>query len=193
MALRRHLRLMGHAQHLSGFAQRAEFLADDLGDCAADAGIDFIEDHRRHRVQTQRRHFDRQRYPRQFAAGGDFAQRSRRLPGVGRYQKFDPLRTQRVGTFGVVRFQRDLETAAAHAQFGDQRGGRLRQRRCGHAARGAERYCGLAPADRCAEDLVVQTDQAGTGIAQRFKLGRQAVADFGQRLWRDPVLAAEVV
>ena len=48
-------RLVGHAQHLAvGDAERAPSLCNRRGDRAADAGIDFVEHHGRHRIQAQR-------------------------------------------------------------------------------------------------------------------------------------------
>ena len=61
VALGRNLRQMGHAQRLSRCAQRTQLLPDDVGHRAADAGIDFVEDHGGHRVQPERRHLDGER------------------------------------------------------------------------------------------------------------------------------------
>jgi hypothetical protein len=45
------------------------------------------------------------------------------LSGIGGDQEFDAFAALRVGPVALDRFDRDLEMAAAHAQFGDQRGG----------------------------------------------------------------------
>ena len=111
VALRGDLRQVGHAQHLALRAERAQFLADDLGDGAADAGIDFVEHHRRHGIQAERGDFDRQRDARQFAARGDLAQRRAaagrgwRRPGIRRARR--PAGRARSPSIG---FDRDLET-----------------------------------------------------------------------------------
>ena len=130
VALRRDLRQVGDAQYLAFRTQRPQFLADDLRDRATNAGIDLVEHHRRHRVQSQGRHFDGQRYPRQFAARGDLAQGPWRLAGVGRDQELDTLAALGIGTIsgtGVIGLDCDLETTTAHAELGNQGRCRLRQ------------------------------------------------------------------
>ena len=93
VALRGDLRQVGHAQHLALLAERAQLLPDDVGDRAADAGIDLVEHHRRHRVHAQRGDLDRQRDARQLAAGSDLAQRRAaaarhwRRPGIRRVRR----------------------------------------------------------------------------------------------------------
>src|SRR3546814_12205007 len=62
----------------------AQFASHHFGHRATDAAVDFVEDHGRDAVQTQRGHFDRQTDARELAAGGDLAQRARRLAGVDR-------------------------------------------------------------------------------------------------------------
>ncbi len=68
MALGSDLWQVGHAQHLALLAEGAQLLADNVGHGAADAGVDLVEHHGRHRIQVQRGHFDGQRNARQFTA-----------------------------------------------------------------------------------------------------------------------------
>ena len=92
-------------------------MADDLGDRAADAGIDFVEHHRRHRIEAQRGDLDRQRDARQLAAGGDLAQRPRRLAGIGGDQEFDAFAALRVRAARGRPVRARPRTAAAHAEL----------------------------------------------------------------------------
>ncbi len=48
VAERRDLRQVRHAQHLPRLAETTQQPPDDLGDGAADAAVDFVEDQRRH-------------------------------------------------------------------------------------------------------------------------------------------------
>ena len=94
-----------------------------------------------------------------------------------------------------MRLDRDLETAAAHAQFGDQRGGRRRQRVGGLAARlrrARRRPC--ASATRAAVDFGIERVQrvrrrrAGVRVRRRSHRAARASCSGG-----DAVLAGEVV
>lgn len=79
VALRRHLRQMGHAQHLARGAQGAQLLPDHLGHRAADTGIHLVEDQGRHVVQAEGRHLDGQADARELATRRHLAQRA--VPG----------------------------------------------------------------------------------------------------------------
>src|ERR1700722_704648 len=70
MALRRHLRQVGDAQHLTVLAEPAQFLADDFRRRSADARIDFVEHHAADLIESQRRHFDRDDAARYLTARG---------------------------------------------------------------------------------------------------------------------------
>ena len=76
----RDLRQMRHCQYLSLEAQPLHQPADGFCDCAADAGIDLVEDQRADaRVFAMTGgHRDRERDARQLAAGGDARERTRR-------------------------------------------------------------------------------------------------------------------
>ena len=194
MARRRDLRLVGHAQDLAGFAERAQLGADRRGNRAADAGIDLVEDHARHLVQAQRGDLDRQRDARQLAARGDLAQRARRLAGVGGHQEIRAL-----GAIGVRRLrvghgvQRDFETPATHAEFADQGVDGPAQGIAGLAAGGAEFVRGVVPGGQRDRDVAVEDAQARIGIRQRFQFGRQRIAMRGEPIRSDAVLACEVL
>ena len=193
MAVRGHLRQVGHAQHLPGPRQGAQLAADDLRHRAADAGVHLVEDHGRHRVRAQRGHLDGQGDARQLAAGGDLAQRPRRLAGIGRHQELHPLGAVGVRARLADRLQLHQEAAAAHAQLADQGGGGLAQRLRGGLAGGGEGRGGLAPGLGGAGDLAVQLFQALAGAAQGVQLGGDAVAVRGQLGRGGAVLARQVV
>ena len=194
VALRRDLRQVGDAQHLALRAQRAQLAADDLRDRAADARIDFVEHHGRHRVQAERGDLDRQRHAREFAARSDLAQRPRRLAGVRGNEEFHALGAVRIGIGAVrVRLQRDFETPAGHAQFADQARGLDRQRFRRLAPRGAERVRGLAPGRAFAIERLREFRQPPPGIAQRLVFGGQRLALRGEAVERHAVLAREVL
>src|SRR3546814_2174200 len=78
VAQRRDLRQMGDTKNLALRTKCAQFASHHFGHRATDAAVDFVEDHGRDAVQTQRGHFDRQTDARELAAGGDLAQRARR-------------------------------------------------------------------------------------------------------------------
>ena len=193
MALRRDLRQVGDAQHLALAGQCAQLPANDVGDRAADTGIDFVEDHGGHGIQSQRSHFDGQRNTREFAARSHLAQGPWWLAGIGRDQEFHPFAAQRVGAFGVVGLDGDFEMATTHAQFRDQgRGGCRQLRSCRHAGPGKCLRC-LAPTVGGGADFTFQAQQAFAGTLQALKFGTDGLAAFAQMFRCHAVLAGQVV
>ncbi len=83
VALGRHLGQVSHAEYLPLPPECPQALPDHLGDGAADAAVNFVENHGRHGVGAERGHFDRQADPGQFATRGHAAQRSGRLSWIG--------------------------------------------------------------------------------------------------------------
>ena len=75
LGLRRDLRRMGDGENLDAGCEPRQPLADRLGDRAADARIDLVEDQRRRRAAIGKHDFQRQHEAREFAAGGDLHQR----------------------------------------------------------------------------------------------------------------------
>ena len=65
-----------------------QFAADDFGDRAADARIDFVEHHAA-RVLRGAGHLHGERQARQFATGGDLGERPQRLARIRGDAKFD--------------------------------------------------------------------------------------------------------
>ena len=179
------LRQVGHAKHLGAAAERGEFPADDLGDRATDARIDFIEHHagpqpgRSGRVAAGRTACERdlhgERQAREFAARGDARQRPRRLAGIGRHQELDLLEAGRRGESRLRRdrLQADLEATARHAE-------RLHARTDGGAEllRGAPSCCGellcaALPSLHGRADAGTQAFQALTDPIEPRELGVQ--------------------
>ena len=74
------LRQVGDDQDLGGPGQRGQPPADLDRRLAADAGVDLVEDQRRHRVGARQHDLDREHDPRQLAAGRALLQRPRRAP-----------------------------------------------------------------------------------------------------------------
>ena len=101
---------------------------------------------------------------------------ARRLAGVGGDQELDALAALRVGAVGCrCGSSCDVEAAAAHAQFGDQRGGAAD--RCVGGLRGARWPSASAAWRQCAAgrvDFGVELRQAHAGAAQRVQFGGDA-------------------
>ena len=68
---------MGDAQYLPVLAEGVQQAANGVGDFAADAGVDFVEDDGRRwrRGFVEAGDFDGEADAREFAAGGDFGER----------------------------------------------------------------------------------------------------------------------
>ena len=193
VALGRDLGQVGDAQHLAFAAQGAQFLAHDFGDRAADAGVDFVEDHRRHGIEAQGGHFDGQADARQFAARGDLAQRPRRLAGVGGDQEFAAFGALWGGAGGVQRLQGHGEHTATHAQLAHQAGHGLAQLRGRPGAGLAQAGGGFIPFAGGGFALAPQAGGPFAGAGQALEFFLQLVAAAGQVLERHAVLAGEVV
>ncbi|MNE97840.1 hypothetical protein D3C80_1962580 [compost metagenome] len=95
MPLRRHLRQVGHGQHLAAFAEPPQQLANDLGGRPANAHVHFVEHQGRNSRGLGGDHLNRQADPRQLATGGNFGQALQWLPRVGADQQFDLLQAVR--------------------------------------------------------------------------------------------------
>ena len=76
---------VGDAQYLPVLAEGVQQAANGVGDFAADAGVDFVEDDGRRwrRGFVEAGDFDGEADAREFAAGGDFGERLQGLTGVG--------------------------------------------------------------------------------------------------------------
>src|SRR3546814_17781764 len=70
VAQRRDLRQMGDTKNLALRTKCAQFASHHFGHRATDAAVDFVEDHGRDAVQTQRGHFDRQTEDRKSVVEG---------------------------------------------------------------------------------------------------------------------------
>ena len=86
---RRDLGQVGHHEHLVVAGQPGQPPADLHRGPAADAGVDLVEDHRRHRVGAGEAHLERQHDPRQLAAGRAAPDRQRRRVRVRPQQELD--------------------------------------------------------------------------------------------------------
>src|SRR5215475_4892971 len=90
---------MGDAQDLMRGGDLLEFFSDNLGNAAADTGIDFIEEQGWTPTGRKRKRFDRQHQARKLAAGGDSSEGLWRLAAVRRKVKFDLVAAKRAEFF----------------------------------------------------------------------------------------------
>src|SRR5438876_274808 len=120
------LRQVGDAEHLALLAEASQRPADRLGDAAADAGIDLVENQRADRRSLRRDHLDRQADARELASGGDPRERAQRQARVRGDLELDFLGPRRSGFVKPV--QQDLEPAARHRELLHARRHRLRKR-----------------------------------------------------------------
>ena len=88
---RRHLRRVGHRQHLRARRQPRQPLTDRVGDRAADARVDLVEHQRRRGLALGQRHFEREQKARQLAARGHLHQRTRARAGIGLNDELDAV------------------------------------------------------------------------------------------------------
>ena len=107
---------MSDAQHLPVSGDFGEPSTDHLGDAAAHATVDFVEDHRRNGAAVARDHLDRETHARQFTAGCDPGKRHRWLAGIGADQELDVV--EAAGAFRTLGecVQCDLECSARHSE-----------------------------------------------------------------------------
>ena len=85
----RHLRQVGDDDDLGVPRQLGQAAPDLDRGRAADAGVDLVEDERRHRAGPGQGHLHGEHHPGQLAAGGAAVQRSRLGADVGREQELD--------------------------------------------------------------------------------------------------------
>src|SRR5436190_1315321 len=94
--------------------ERVEELAHDLGDSAADAGIDLVEHEGGDRGLSREQHLDGKRQARELPARGDLGERCERLAGMGRDLQLDRLEAARARDIEWI--EGDLKLAAAHGE-----------------------------------------------------------------------------
>ena len=108
------LRQVGDAQYLPPLPKLLQHAADGRRDCAADAGVDFVEDQCRQLANFGQHDLDRQSKTRQLTTGRDAGERPQRLLGVGGNLQLDSLETE-TGRFGNGD-QGNLDPATGHRQ-----------------------------------------------------------------------------
>ena len=191
MRLRRHLRQMGHAQHLPIPAQTPQLLSHHFRHPAADAGVHFVENQRRDMGGMGGNHLNRQADPRQFPAGCDFGQWSQRLAGIGADLKFNRFQPGGRGLFQPL--QVNGEAPARHSQARQRRRNPLAQfqRRCRPLCAQQLRTL-LINRPRCFRRLL-QIFQPGFAVFQRIQFRRKPLLQARQFLSRGSVLAGELV
>ena len=86
------LRQVTYAKNLMVARKRAKLFSHCLRRQAADAGVDFVEHERRHRIGVSQNGFEREHDARHFIAGGDGLQRLDSFAGVWRPLKKPPDR-----------------------------------------------------------------------------------------------------
>jgi hypothetical protein len=110
------LRGVGDGHHLHAAAEAREPHADGVGDRAADAGVDLVEDQRRRRAAIGEHHLERQQEAREFAARGDLHQRARPRAGIGLHPELDPVDAVRArGGRSLVDLRREARVRASAA------------------------------------------------------------------------------
>ena len=113
------LRQVGDGDDLAAGAELLHEAADGLGDGAADAGVDLVEDQRRRRcagaLALGADDGDGEGDSRQLAARGDLGERPRRRAGVAGDQELDRFDAERLRRVGGDEL--DLEAAAGHAEL----------------------------------------------------------------------------
>ena len=141
--LRRDLRRMRDGEHLHALGEPREPPADRLGDGAAGAGIDLVEDQRRRGAAIGERHLQRQQEARQLAARRDLHQRPGLGAGIGADVEGDPVEAVRRDR-ALVDLARDDEARRLKLQRRQLGVDRLLQRRRGLGAALGQRLRGAA-------------------------------------------------
>ncbi len=118
----------GDGQHLYLRGKSCQTLADRIGDGAADTRVDLVEDERRRRTAIGEHDFQRQHEACEFAAGGDFHQRTRPAAGIGLDPELDLI-----DPVGPVGFAFHLGEKARRVEF---QGREFRRHRLVEIARG---------------------------------------------------------
>ena len=114
----RELREMRHANDLPASRELADRRADRGGRCAADAGVDLVENQRAARIAGVGENDDqREQHARELAARRDARERARRLAGVGSEEKLDALGAVRADA--LERLDRHLEAARGKRDLGE--------------------------------------------------------------------------
>ena len=93
--LRGDLRRVRDGEHLHALGEPREPPADRLGDGAAGARVDLVEDERRRRAAIGERHLQRQQEARQLAARRDLHERAGLGAGIGADVEGDPVEAVR--------------------------------------------------------------------------------------------------
>ena len=186
-----HGRQVRDAQHLLALRQPAQALADRHADLPADAGVDFVEHHRRRSAGAGRHRVERKHHPRQLAAGGHRTQRGKTFTGIGLEQKLHDISPRRADSIGARR-HRYPKPGLRHAELaqlilhgprqvrrralsnGAQRGSRS-------APRPVERSRPLAIAGELfpGRRQAVEPALAVVGVCQRSGFGAAVLADHG--------------
>src|SRR5664279_2083530 len=95
---RRNLRGVSYSQHLHLLRQPLEPAADGIGNCTADAGVDFIEDQYGRRTSIGEDDLESKKKTRQLAAGSDLHQRARKCARIRLHVKSDLIEAGRRNT-----------------------------------------------------------------------------------------------
>ena len=82
---------VGDDEDLAVAGQSLQTFADGMSGRPADAAVDLVEDQAPLRVDAGKHHLDGEQEARQFAAGSDAPDRSRRAAGIGRHLEGDAV------------------------------------------------------------------------------------------------------
>ena len=152
-------------------ASRGQPAADLDRGLAADAGVDLVEDERRHRAGAGQRHLEGQHHPGQLAARGALVQRARLGAGVGGEQELDLVDARTAPNRSRARARR--RSAAPSSASVVPGAPRSSSRACGIASRSSS---AVTSSPSRAAAAVRAADSAAAASAERRRAGRRARA-----------------
>ena len=110
LAVARDLRQVRDAQHLAGAESCAQLAADDVGDAAADAGVDLVEDECRDGDAPERTTSTARLMRDSSPPEATFASGPNGRPGLSLTWNSTSLEARRVGTLGGLLLELDAES-----------------------------------------------------------------------------------
>ena len=171
---------VGDDQDLGALPQLLQALAHGIGNRAADAAVDLVEDQGAAAGGTRGDDLERQHEAREFAARGDAVERAGRAAGVGRDLEEHPLGALAAAVLRVEKLQRRLETRLVHAQGGEFAGHGLVEPGRGLAPGGRKPVAGGIEGGAGHIGLPRQAHQRTLAVLQGGQFAGQALAHLRQ-------------
>ena len=191
-ALRGDLREVRHAEHLRALPDAPEQLPDGLGDRAADARVDLVEDQRRYRAGIAGGELQRETDARELAARGDAPEGRRGDAGVRADQEGHGVHAVGRSRLGIGRDVHD-EPTALHRERLHRLGDEGAERPGVARAPGAEPLRRGEVVREARVALRLERVGRASRAGQRVELVAQALLDVGELVGRAPVLLRERV